>query len=70
MNNLIPNLSDFGEDEASPKSLLHILIGRGSIPRTDQVGTYKMTLYITAFTPNYREDMAAKVHFHENRIFF
>ncbi len=43
MNDLIPNLSDFGEDEASPKSLLHILIGGGFIPCTDHVGAYKMS---------------------------
>ncbi len=69
MNNLIPNLSDFGEAEASPKSLLHILIECSFIPRTDHVGAYKMSPYITGFTPNYREDMAVKLNFLENRIF-
>ena len=69
MNNLIPNLRDYDEAEASPKSLLHILIGRGFIPRTDHVGAYKMSPYITGFTPKYGKDMAVKVNFLENRIF-
>jgi len=69
MNNLITNLCDFGEVEASPKSLLHILMGRDFIPRTDHIGAYKMSPYMTGFTPNYRADMAVKIHFLENRIF-
>ena len=39
------------------------------IPRTDYVGAYKMSSYMTIFTPNYREDMAVKVNFLENKIF-
>ena len=69
MNNLIPNLSDIGEAEASPISLLHILVGRVFTPCTDHFGAYKMSPYMTGFTPNYIEDMAVKVNFLENGIF-
>ena len=66
---MIPNLRDFGKAEASPKSLLHILIGRCFIPRTVHVAAYKMSPHMTGFTPNYREDIAVKINFLENRIF-
>ena len=35
----------------------------------DLLRRYKMSPYMTGFTPNYREDMAVKVNFIENGIF-